>query len=341
MWRWLAADTGALITYGFYLNLAVRGLVSCVIRASDRLREVQERFPDVQVAEDVAEALLTAEFDAVVISTEATKHHEVSCQCLRAGKHVLVEKPLAVSSEQAEEMIELAERNDLTLMVGHTFIFNSAVQKIKEYVDRRDMGHLYYLYACRTNLGPIRRDVNAIWDLAPHDISIFNYLIGSVPSWVSAVGSRVLGNHHHDVGFITLGYEDGLVGNIHVSWADPNKVRELVVVSSSKRIVFDDLNDMERIRIFEKGVVPADPEAASYGEYHFLVRDGDIISPKIEVSEPLKNQCDHFLSCIETGETPETDGKVGLDVVRIMEAIDKSIEQNGMPVEIVTAPVFA
>ena len=238
---------------------------------SDRLREVQERFPIVQVAEDVTSALTMADFDAVVISTEATNHHEAACQCLEAGKHVLVEKPLALTTDQAEEMIEVAERYGLILMVGHTFVYNSAVRKIKEYVDRRDIGRLYYLYARRTNLGPIRRDVNALWDLAPHDISIFNYLIGSTPSWVSTVGSRVLGNHHHDVGFITLGYQDGLIGNIHVSWADPNKVRELVVVSSSKRIVFDDLNDMERIRVFEKGVAPSDPEAASFGEYHFLM----------------------------------------------------------------------
>jgi predicted dehydrogenase len=143
------------------------------------------------------------------------------------------------------------------------------------------------------------------------------------------------------VGFISLGYQGDLFGNIHVSWADPNKVRELVVVSSSKRIVFDDLNDMERIRIFEKGVEPADPEAASFGEYHFLMRDGDIISPKIEVSEPLKNQCSHFLHCIRSGETPETHGPVGLEVVKAMEAIDKSMEENGTPVEIEPAKVFA
>jgi predicted dehydrogenase len=177
--------------------------------------------------------------------------------------------------------------------------------------------------------------VNALWDLAPHDVSIFNYLLGSAPEWASAVGTKVLQNCREDVGFISLGYADGIVGHVHVSWADPHKVREVVVVGSDRRIVFNDLSALERVRVFEKGVVPVAPEASSYGEYHFLMRDGDIISPRVEVSEPLKNQCRHFLECVTEGTRPVTDGREGLQVVRVMEAIDRSVELNGAPVEVV------
>ena len=190
------------------------------------------------------------------------------------------------------------------------------------------------MHSTRTNLGPIRNDVNAIWDLAPHDVSIFDYLLEAQPLWVSAVGSRLLGNSKEDVGFITLAYPGDVIGNIHVSWADPNKVREVVAVGSRRRIVFDDLNNLERVRIFEKGVSPSMVEADSFGEFRFLVRDGDIISPKIEPSEPLKNQCSHFLDCIEKGMRPLTDGQNGLEVVRVMEAVQESLRQRGAPVEI-------
>jgi predicted dehydrogenase len=219
-------------------------------------------------------------------------------------------------------------------MAGHTFIYNSGIRKIKDYVDQGEVGRVYYIYSSRTNLGPIRHDVNALWDLAPHDVAIFNYLLDSVPAWVSAIGARVLKNRREDVGFISLGYPNGIVGHIHVSWADPNKVREVVVVGSDKRIAFNDLNPIEQVRIFEKSVWADEEEASSYGEYHFLVRDGNIISPRIEVSEPLKNQCTHFLDCVARGGRPLTGGREGRDVVRVMEAIDRSLKRGGAPVKV-------
>jgi predicted dehydrogenase len=300
----------------------------------DRLAEISGRFPGVQTTTALEDFLNRDDIDSAVICTPATTHHEVSRRALLAGKHLLVEKPLTRVAEDAEELISIARERDLTLMVGHTFIHNPAVRKVKSFVERGDAGKLYYLYSQRTNMGPIRKDVNAIWDLAPHDVSIFNYLVGSRPDWVSAVGARVLGNGREDVGFITLGYPGGVIGNIHVSWADPNKVRQVVVVGSDKRIVFDDLNMMERVRIFEKGVRAEPPESASYGEHMIQMRDGDIISPRIEVSEPLKNQALHFLECVEKGTEPITDGQSGMDVVRVMEAIDRSVELNGAPVRI-------
>jgi predicted dehydrogenase len=183
-------------------------------------------------------------------------------------------------------------------------------------------------------MGPIRNDVNALWDLAPHDVSIFNYLLGSAPEWASAVGAKLLGSCREDVGFISLGYPSNILAHIHVSWADAYKVRELVVVGSDKRIVFNDIDQAERVRVFEKGVSIVEPEASSYGEFQFRMRDGDIISPRVEMSEPLKNQCSHFVECVQKGTRPLTDGLAGLNVVRVMEAITDSISQNGTPVEL-------
>jgi predicted dehydrogenase len=216
-------------------------------------------------------------------------------------------------------------------MVGHTFLFNAGIQVTKRHMDLEKIGQIYYLHATRTNLGPIRTDVNAIWDLAPHDVSIFDYLLNTMPEWVSAVGAQVLGNCREDVGFITLGYPNGIIGNIHVSWADPNKVREVVVVGSEMRIVFNDLDAQERVRIYNKGVTAVASEAGSFGEYRFLVRDGDIVSPLVESSEPLKNQARHFLECIDEGSDPCSDGVMALRVVQVMEAVDRSMKRKGAP----------
>jgi predicted dehydrogenase len=228
----------------------------------------------------------------------------------------------------------LAHLHQVTLMVGHTFLYNAGIRKVKECINPDDMGQIYYLYSCRTNLGPIRKDVNVLWDLAAHDISIFNYLLDSTPEWVSAVGAKVLHNTREDVGFVSLGYRNNVMGNIHVSWADPNKVRNLVVVGSQRRVVFDDLNVQEQVRIYEKGVTSAVPGDATFGEQQLLMRDGDIISPHIQASEPLKAQCNHFLDCITRGTQPLTNGQSGLDVVRVLAAIDVSIQRSGAPVYI-------
>jgi predicted dehydrogenase len=219
-------------------------------------------------------------------------------------------------------------------MVGHTFLYNPGIGKIRQYIIDGRLGRIYYLYARRTNLGPIREDVNALWDLAPHDVSIFNYFLDSTPEWVSAVGAKVLHNSREDVGFISLGYRGGIIGHIHVSWADPHKVREVVVVGSDERVVFNDLDSVERVRVFEKGVTPVESDASSYGDHHLRMRDGDIISPRIDVSEPLRNECAHFLECVSEGKQPLSDGRSGLDVVRTMEAISRSVAQKGAPLEL-------
>jgi predicted dehydrogenase len=313
----------------------------------ERLDEVARRYPRVELSTEMDEVLRRRDVNAVVVCTPATTHYAVTSRCLAAGKHVLVEKPITTQSADAEKLIRAAAAQHLTLMVGHTFIHNPGIQKVKSYLDRGDAGRVYYLYARRTNMGPIRSDVNAIWDLAPHDISIFNYLMGRAPEWVSAVGAKVLQNGREDVGFISMGYAGGVIAHIHVSWSDPNKVRETVVVGSEKRIVFNDLNTQEPVRVYEKGVSTTAVEPSSFGEYQLQMRDGDIISPKVELGEPLKNQCRHFLQCVSENSRPLTSAWDGLEVVKVMEAIDRSLALYGAPVwvraearqtETVTAP---
>jgi predicted dehydrogenase len=313
-------------------------IVACDPR-TNRLAEVSYRYPQVVVTQELDDVLAMDDVEAVVVATEAQTHHELASRALSAGKHVLVEKPLATTSADADDLIALSEATGKLLVVGHTFLYNPAVRRVKEQLSTEEFGQIYYVYARRTNLGPIRHDVNALWDLASHDVSIFNYLLDDTPTWVSAVGARVLRNGLEDVGFICLGYADGTVGHAHVSWADPNKVREVVVVGSDMRIVFNDLDPLERVRVFFKGVraLPAE-EPTTYGAHHLHLRDGDILSPSVPVLEPLKHECGHFLHCIRRGESPLTDGRQGRAIVHVMEAVDESIRNRGAPVAVATAP---
>ncbi len=300
----------------------------------DRLDEVRRRFPALLLTTDVDEALAFPGVEAAVVSTPATTHRDLAGRVLTAGKHVLIEKPLTTTAAEADELIALAETNGLILSVGHTFLYNAGVIRLKEYIESNHLGRVYYVYSRRTSLGPIRHDVNALWDLAPHDVSIFNYLLGRSPDWVSAVGAAVLRNSRHDVGFISLSYGD-IVGHIHVSWADPHKVREVVVVGSDKRVVFNDLDPIEPVRVFDKGVTPVFPEEpASFGEFQFQLRDGDITSPTVPAVEPLKAVCAHFLDCVRDAKAPRTGGELGREVVLVMEAIDRSLSLKGTPVHV-------
>ncbi len=327
----------ALIGYGYWgpnyariLNELSESRITAICEVSpERRQRAQERYPQLAISSDVQEVLRSSDVDAMVISTPASTHYELARRALESGRHVLVEKPLALTVEHCERLCELAERTARVLMVAHTFLYNAGIRKMKQCMQSADFGRVYYLHATRTNLGPIRQDVNAVWDLAPHDVSIFSYLLDQKPQWASAIGSPVLGSLREDVGFITLAYAGGVIGNIHVSWADPNKVREVVAVGSGRRVVFDDLNDMERIRVFEKGVAVGEASADSFGEFKLLVRDGDIISPKIEPSEPLKNQCAEFVASITSGARPLSDSRFGMSVVQTLLAIEASMRKHG------------
>jgi predicted dehydrogenase len=303
-------------------------------QSSDRLALVRQRYRTIDTCDRLDDLLARDDVDGVVIATPAATHEALVRATLSSGRHVLVEKPMSLRADGCEALCDLAERAGRVLMVGYTFLYNAGVRKMKEVMAPEQFGQPYYLHATRTNLGPIRQDVNAVWDLAPHDIAIFNYLLGEDPLWVSAIGTRVLKTDREDIAFATLGYSNGVIGNIHVSWADPNKVREVVAVGSRRRVVFNDLNDVERVRVFERGVSAGDAAADSYGEFKLLVRDGDIISPKVEPSEPLKNQCADFVASIAGGRPPLVTGRFGTSVVRTLVAIEASMRSRGAAVEV-------
>jgi predicted dehydrogenase len=303
-------------------------------RDADRLAQMKRRYPGVATCERTEDLFSRGDVDAVIIATPAATHEALVSDALAAGRHVLVEKPAALSVEGCDALCVKARDAKRVLMVGYTFLYNSAVRKMKEWVSAADFGGMYYLHATRTNLGPIRHDVNAVWDLAPHDVAIFNYLLGERPRWASAVGTSVLRNRREDIAFATLGYSGDVLGNIHVSWADPNKVREVVAVGSRRRVVFNDLNDAERVRVFERGVSVGDTIAESFGEFKLLVRDGDIISPKVEPGEPLKNQCADFVHAMTTGQPPLADGEFAAGVVRGIAAIEASMQARGAAVDV-------
>lgn len=336
-----------LIGYGYWGPNYARALTDlpdvslafvCDAR-EEQLRRAAARFPQTPLSQEVSEVLRRDDADAVIISTPASSHYELARLALESGRHVIVEKPLALEIEHCEHLGEIADKKGLALMVAHTFLYNSGIQKLREFVKSSNFGRVYYLHSTRTNLGPIRPDVNAVWDLAPHDISIFDYLLDEQPQWASAIGSRALGNAREDVAFITLGYANDVIGNIHVSWADPNKVREVVVVGSRQRLVFDDLNNLERVRIYEKGVSVGETHSGSFGEFKLLMRDGDIISPKIELSEPLKGQLTDFVDSIREHRQPLSGALSGTHVVQALKAIDASIRERGKAVEVAKCKV--
>jgi predicted dehydrogenase len=313
-------------------QLADAHLVGVCDKSEERLKMIAGQFCDTEYFTSVDQLLAMDGIDGVIVCTNPDSHYEVARTCLEAGKHVLVEKPLTVKSNDAQELTDLANLKNLVLMVGHIFLYNAGVTKLKSYIDSGEIGDIRYLYSQRTNLGPIRKDVSALWDLATHDIYIFNYLLGSSPETVNAVGARFLNEGLEDVGFVTLHYPNGIIGNIHVSWANPHKEREIVIVGSNQRLSFNDIDAREPLRVFQKGVAASTEQKADFGEYKLLIRDGDIIIPKIEASEPLKNQVRHFINCFQNGAKPLSDGYAGLQVVETLQAIDQSIQNNGAPV---------
>ena len=297
------------------------------------LKRIAKQYPNLKIVKEFSFLLKDPQIDALLIATPASTHYQLVKEALKATKHVLVEKPLALSVGEAQELVDEAERSKRILMVGHTFLYNPAVRKMKEYIKNGVLGKIYYLQAVRTHLGLIRDDVSSVWDLAPHDVSIFSYLLDREPTKVSAVGVSHLKQNLEDVAFVNLFYDTNILGNIHISWVDSNKLRQVAVIGSKARILFDDLNPLEKLRIFEKGV-SLDKPYDTFGEFQLLLRDGDIISPKVEPEEPLRNVCLDFIRSIQTGKKPLADGANGLEVVRTMCAVHHSIEHEGAPVTV-------
>ncbi|HEY6477835.1 MAG TPA: Gfo/Idh/MocA family oxidoreductase [Polyangia bacterium] len=303
-----------------------------VDRDGARLEQVRARFPDAAVSQNAADAFGDPAIDAVVIATPTSSHHALVKAALEAGKHVLVEKPISTHGDEADELVALAARRARVLVVGHVFIFNLAVQRVRAYIEAGDLGRIYYVSMVRTNLGPIRVDVNAAWDLMSHDISIVNYWLRSEPETASAVGGTWINAGREDAVFATLRYPGDVLVNVHASWLNPRKSRDVTVAGDKRMLTFDDMNVAEPLRIYDKRVSDQAtiPEVIdTFASFRASIRDGDITIPKVSTGEPLRNECQHFLDCIRTGKPPLVGGTEGAAVVRALEAIDRSMRDHG------------
>jgi predicted dehydrogenase len=303
-------------------------LVAICDRDADRLARVQKQFPHVQTHTDHDAIIHGGEVDAVVIATPTATHFPLAVQALQAGLHTFVEKPLATSAAECQDLIDLAEHQGRMLFVGHVFLYSAPVAKLRHLVLNGDLGDLCYISSKRLNLGPVRQDVNALWDLAPHDVSIILELMGEMPISVSCSGLDYLKPNVHDVCSLTLHFDDKRMGIVHVSWLDPHKRREMTVVGSKKMAVYDDLMPLEKIKVYDIGI-EAPPYADSFGEFQYSYRYGDTYSPRIKEVEPLKAECQGFIDCIRDGVAPRTDGRNGLDVVKVIEAAERSLFGDG------------
>jgi len=301
----------------------------------DRLARVKAIAPGIATFTDAAAMMAATNPDAVVVSTPTMTHFDVVRQALAAGKHVLCEKPLCLTGEEADELVKQADEAGLRLMVGHVFMFNPGILKLKELVRTGELGsRIFYLFARRTNLGPIRQDVNAVLDLASHDVSIYNFLLDAVPTQASAVGQSFLQPGIQDVAVITLTYPGGVIGSIHVSWLDPKKVREITVVGDRRMATWDDLATLGPVMVFDKGVTRKPREYADFGEFQLLTREGDVTVPRVPPAEPLRMQAQAFIEALDAPETLRSDGRVGADVVRVLAAINESMAKDGAPVTV-------
>lgn len=301
----------------------------------DRLKKIGARYPGAVLTPKFDDVLANDEVQGIILATPAASHHELAKRTMEAGKDVLVEKPMATSTSECRDLIRVADDQGQVLMVGHTFIYNAAVKTIKKLVDDGELGDLLYIYSSRVNLGRIRRDVNALWNVAPHDISIMNHVLGEEPHRVRATGRAFLQPGIEDVVFAVFDYPGGAVAHVHSSWLDPSKVRRTTFVGSEKMIVYDDIETEGKVKIYDKGIRRTDPEG-EYGEFQLRLHSGDILIPKITFTEPLAEEIRHFVECIRDRGTPRTDGRNGLAVVAALEAAQKSLATGGDAVDIAT-----
>ncbi|MBF0524505.1 MAG: Gfo/Idh/MocA family oxidoreductase [Deltaproteobacteria bacterium] len=314
---------GPNLIRNFYQIKAINQFFVCDLEQAN-LDKIKANYPKISTTTDIDAILKNPDIDAVIVAIPAFLHYEYAKRALLAGKHVFVEKPLSTTVAESQELIDLAEKNKKVLMVGHTFLYNGAVKKIKEYIDNGELGEVYYILSQRLNLGRVRQDVNALWNLAPHDISIILYWLGEKPSNISTKGLIFLQKEIEDVVFVDLDFPSGRSAHIHVSWLDPSKTRKMVVVGSKKMIVYDDVSNDAKIVIYDKGIDRKNiirnlPAIESYGHFQLMNREGDILIPKIDFKEPLKVECQHFVDCIINQTAPLTDGRNGLDVVEVLE----------------------
>ncbi len=323
-----------VIGYGYWGPNIVRNfhgqehsrVVTVCDKGANSIRRVLQSYPDMHVTGNIDEVLKATDVDAVAIVTPVHTHFDLAKTALENGKHVFVEKPFTCTSAQAEKLIELAERKNLKIMVDHTFLFTGAVKRMRQLIDDGVLGDLYYYDSTRVNLGLLQHDVNVIWDLAPHDLSIMDYLIAEKPQAVVATGERHL-NGVADIGFLTIYYPKNIIGHVNVNWLSPVKVRTTLIGGEKKMLVWNDLEADEKLRVYDKGIQMTNAE----GVYQLLVsyRSGDMWSPRVEQVEALRVETSYFADCILNDKNPFNDGYAGLRVVRVLEAANQSLEQKG------------
>ena len=304
------------------------GVVLVCDVSRDRLTHIRNLYPHVRVTEDFREATRGAGVDAVCVATPIRWHYEMAKDALLHDKHVMIEKPLTASVAEARELTRLAKERGRVLLVDHTFEYAPAVNKIKEIIQRGELGDIYYVSMSRLNLGLFQKDINVIWDLAPHDISILSYVLGVQPEAVAVHGNGNILPDVEDVAMVTLYFPQNVIAYVHVSWLDPCKIRRATFVGSRKMLVYDDVEPLEKIKIYDKGV-DGPKHYDTFGEFQFSYRYGDIYTPYLENHEPLNLECRHFLDCILKGETPISGGEDGLNVVRVLEAAQHSLKNGG------------
>jgi len=330
----------AVVGYGYWGPNLVRNFVEApeseVVMVADiseaNLKRVSSRYPAIQTTTSVDDIYNNNGIDAVVIATPVNTHYELALNALQSGKHVMVEKPMASSSEQAKHLIQEAQSRNLVLMVDHTFVYTGAVRKIANLVREGELGDVLYYDSTRINLGLFQHDVNVIWDLAVHDLSIIEYVLNKEPRAVSATGMSHVEGEPENVAYLTIYYDDNLIAHVNVNWLAPVKVRRTLIGGSKKMIVYDALEPIETIKIYDKGIEVETAEDI----YRTLIgyRTGDMYSPKVEATEALQLEARHFIDCIKNGKTPETDGAAGLRVVKILEAASESIKNRGSVAEL-------
>lgn len=297
-----------------------------------RLTHLQTLYPEVQGTTDYAAMVADENLDAIAIATPVGRHHEMAKASLLAGKHTFIEKPMAKSSAECEELIAIAKSKGLALMVGHTFLYSAPVRRMKEIIEAGDIGQVRYLNCRRLNLGLFQKDINVTWDLAPHDISIVLHIMGESPATVSCNGRANVTPGVEDVTNMCMTFPRGGFAIVQSSWLDPRKVREITIVGARRMIVYDDLQTQEKLKIFDMRV-ERPPHYDTFAEFHYAYHYGDIYTPFVKQEEPLKVMCQHFLDCIRKGLTPFTDGRKGLQLVRILEAASESLREHGKAVQ--------
>jgi predicted dehydrogenase len=309
-----------------------RVVMCCDVR-QERLSFISKRYPSIKLTTDYDDLLNNPDINAIAVATNAATHYELSKKALEHGKHVFVEKPLSMNGDEALELHKIATEKKLVLMVGHILLFSGAVEAIKSMIDKGELGRLFYLDSVRVNLQPFRDDVNVLWDLAPHDISLAMYLIGEDPVSTSIIGETYVSGDQENITFGVLRFPNKAMSHFHLSWLHPVKMRQTVIVGARKMIVYDDVDAISKIKVFDKGVdISSDPSGLT--ERQLICRKGDVFCPKIDDREPLMKEVFHFIDCIRNNKTPLSDGLNGWKVVKVVEAMQKSMHSGGAEIKI-------